>query len=833
MMTGDKTAARSSPKTAFSRNGERGRDNGSQVLDREKVKAGFSLPSSDAEGGIKTPLYGHDSKAYHTRSCPNHLSDSSPSVLSSEGGLRSPKSCGVCCGCYSSEQPMKKSSLETGGEHPSAALVYREHAAHYTHKFRADIDYTSRERPRQVLWGTVLIVLLFLIGFYDELFSSSFFQSPTGVRTPQSSGAGKMTREDSHRIDNQDQNGVLKSGRSEEEGGEFTKGEQEKDTPNKEARAKEILRGKETVGTKKGEFSASVEEGEGEEGGEKSSSGQTPSEKMSEDEEYCKRFSQDSKCSPTLLSSSPSSPSSFLDDPRSPSIGSQHASSSETAVQTGVAPSLFSALFMSSSSSSSSPPSHSEMFYRHSTSMKRVVLALLVLVCLYCFLQSKDGLLVRPHPGFWRVVHGVCLVHLLVMVVLLVVNEETGGLLLEYLFPEISGKRHSVFSGTLVMDCRINFETLQRQIRSVWFISHVVGWLCKMMILRHWGFCLLYSLAFELGELSFHWLVPELCECWWDSIFIDAILSNVSGMLLGAAIMKLSCIYQYDWLGCHPLCKKVCITFTPFTSENYDWSFFKTPRHLFLAILLLLMCLFLELNVFFLMAVLGIPATHYINPLRTVYLSLLGASAAAEHYEYTMYSRERIGHNEWLLAIILCIEVLVCMKYGKSKFPRFIPPLEIFLPWVIALSLLSIWCYCYFTTISLRSGIKNEETRKGEEAEEKKNAQNQGHHLSHEDKHTEEKYDNAGSKKRGVQRLHGDSPGKREEEDHLNSVLHGEDKVRRMKLDDKERTSSRPHDWTDRFKLLILTMPPQACFLPLLYLMKFYFYDFVQLEREL
>ncbi|PFH38392.1 putative phosphatidylserine synthase [Besnoitia besnoiti] len=580
-----------------------------------------------------------------------------------------------------------------------AASVYREHAAHYAHKFRASIDYKTREEPRQIVWGCILVLVLLLLGFRDQ-----FFSSPSAVKGISSALPG---------------------------GGEIS-------FPTATSGAQQIppSSSAQVSGTPETGAPPSAQAQEGKQ------------ESDSETIDYCQRFPEDTKCVPE-------SPSGHV-----------------------VSPSFFSSLF----GGGSSPAAAASPL---STGVRRVVLELLVLVCIYCFLQAKDGLLVRPHPGFWRVVHGVCLVHLIVMVVLLAVDVETGRTALQLLFPEIVGAREKVFAGTLVMDCRINGDTIMRQLRSVWFVSHVVGWLCKMVILRNWGFCLLYSVAFEIGELSFQWLVPELCECWWDSIFIDALLSNVSGMLLGAIIMKLINMHQYDWLGRYPLYQKVLMSLTPFSSEDYDWSFYKTPRHLFLAITLLVFCLFTELNVFFLMAVLDIPAVHYINPLRTLYLSLLGAAAAAEHYEYTMYSRERIGHNEWLLAIILCIELLVCVKYGASRFPRFSPPPDIFMPWIVALSLFGAWSYCYFTTADLR-GL------------------------------------NSGSAKKVARiQMVRDANGGAKNEPKGDSTVTKRDEVKRQSL-----------SWQDQAKLLVITLPPQACFLPLLYLMKFYFYDYVRVEPK-
>ncbi|CBZ53624.1 putative phosphatidylserine synthase [Neospora caninum Liverpool] len=581
----------------------------------------------------------------------------------------------------------------------NAASVYREHAAHYAQKFRAAIDYTTREEPRQILWGFILVLSLLLLGFRDQLLPSS-----SQVNLVHR-GAGEAV-----------QPTVSPSETAVAPGAKL---------PGNDATVKC------TAGSRKKNDNEDV----GADGGD-------------DPNESCQRAT-----------------------PEAPRVSEQQSS---TSGRTQVAPSVFSSIFGGSSSASVSSPL--------STNVRRVVTGLLVLVCLYCFLQAKDGLLVRPHPGFWRLVHGVCLVHLIVMVVLLVLDVETGLLVLELLFPEIAGKRKEIFAGTLVLDCRINGDTIKRQLTSVWFISHVVGWLGKMVILRNWGLCLLYSIFFELGELSFHWLVPELCECWWDSIFIDALLSNVSGMLLGAVFMKFINMHQYDWLGRHPLYQKVFMSLTPFSSEGYDWSFYKTPRHLFLSIALLTFCVFLELNVFFLMAALDIPATHYINPLRTLYLTLLGAAAAPEHYEYTMFSRERVGHNEWLLVVILSVELLVCVKYGAGRYNAETPPLDLVIPWVAALSLFAAWCYCYFSTADLRGnngeeGIKapvSHARRGGEEME----------NLAEEPKKT------------------------------------------------KRSEKHRVHSWQDQAKLLVITVPPQACFIPLLYLMKFYFYDYVKIERN-
>ena len=40
----------------------------------------------------------------------------------------------------------------------------------------------------------------------------------------------------------------------------------------------------------------------------------------------------------------------------------------------------------------------------------------------YSFLQGPSTCMVRPHPGFWRIVHGVIIIYLLALVFLLFQN---------------------------------------------------------------------------------------------------------------------------------------------------------------------------------------------------------------------------------------------------------------------------------------------------------------------------------------------------------------------------------------------------------------------------
>nr|ASN64468.1 phosphatidylthreonine synthase [Eimeria falciformis] len=384
-----------------------------------------------------------------------------------------------------------------------------------------------------------------------------------------------------------------------------------------------------------------------------------------------------------------------------------------------------------------------------------------VLACLamaitgYCFLENRDGLLVRPHPGFWRLVHGLNFTYFLILVFLVTLHRSDGRILLRVLVPGLRPLEKNVFSGTLVLDCSMGMKTLMRQLKSLWFTSHVIGWFVKMCIFRSWMFNLTFSIFFEFCELSLQWLIPEFQECWWDSIFIDAIVSNLMGMIFGCAVMRWCGKPHFDWLGAYPMNQNVLLKFMPFSSCEYEFSFFRTPRHLLLTGVLLFFSLLAEVNVFLLMNVLDIPAVHWLNPFRLVLLGLLSFAAVAEFYAHLHFKSDRMGGSVFLFVMILIVEVLLSIKYGVDRFFAASPDMDVVVPWVLAGVLFGVWCRCYFAKASAEQA-KEASAKEADAKEETGKAQ---------------------------------------------------------------RTTLQ-----ERACEMLLKLPPQACFLPLLYLAKQYYY---------
>ncbi|GMF18125.1 unnamed protein product [Phytophthora lilii] len=80
--------------------------------------------------------------------------------------------------------------------------------------------------------------------------------------------------------------------------------------------------------------------------------------------------------------------------------------------------------------------------------------AAILIFLVYCFLQTRDGLMVRPHPGVWRVVHGCSVIYLLLLAAMLVQNRESAMKAMQYLFPEVGSRPKTVIPAQL--ECEIN-----------------------------------------------------------------------------------------------------------------------------------------------------------------------------------------------------------------------------------------------------------------------------------------------------------------------------------------------------------------------------------------
>lgn len=321
------------------------------------------------------------------------------------------------------------------------------------------------------------------------------------------------------------------------------------------------------------------------------------------------------------------------------------------------------------------------------------------MLLIHSMFNARDSLTVRPHPAVWRALHGINLWYFVCLGVLAAVHVEHGVELMELVFstPKLENDKPIEKIGLDHLSCEINWPTVERQLYSLWFKAHVIGWWAKMIILRDFRMCLVYSAAFELMELTLQFLVAELQECWWDSIVLDFVFANMTGMMLGYLTLRLWWILESSgrMFAGHNIERGISVMFTPYSWPKYEWNPIEDPFKMVLNSVVWVSMLVGELNSFFLMNMFQIVRAHPFNILRQVILCLIAVPAVAEWYAYRKDKAQRIGHFFWLLFMSVSLETVIIVKYSDTYLHLRAPPVGTWLPWVLCLLMFSGYFYSY------------------------------------------------------------------------------------------------------------------------------------------
>ena len=312
----------------------------------------------------------------------------------------------------------------------------------------------------------------------------------------------------------------------------------------------------------------------------------------------------------------------------------------------------------------------------------------------YCFLQTRDGILVRPHPGFWRIVHGCSVIYLILLAALSVQNVKSARNVLKILFPEVGEQSSPDLSH---LNCEINARTLYQSGTSIWFFAHITGWWGKMCMFRDWRFCWVLSITFEFLEMSLQFIIPDFKECWWDSLIMDLFGANLVGMCLGKLTLHLLETTDYDW-GNKGFVRRALNQFSPFSWSRYYWEVFSSFKRFAQVLVALFVTLMAELNAFFLLSTLNIPKESHINKYRLFLIFVLGIPAASEYYEFISDPNcWRVGQNAWMMCSIVCFEILIWAKFLPSILQHSSPlPMEVFVPIAAFAGMFILWTILFF-----------------------------------------------------------------------------------------------------------------------------------------
>merc|ERR1712000_354487 len=326
----------------------------------------------------------------------------------------------------------------------------------------------------------------------------------------------------------------------------------------------------------------------------------------------------------------------------------------------------------------------------------------------YSLLQARDGLLVRPQRVVLRVVKGMAVLYLLFLVFLLFQNVDDARKVLSLIDSNLGQKlEEKVYA----QDCRVytpdhpngNFANVMEIVNDEFVVAHLLGWFGKALILRDFWFITVYSVLFEVWELTFAHQLANFHECWWDHIIIDILICNGLGAWLGLQVCQYLEMQDYDWAGIRASrgarrkLVRVAQQLLPASWEHYEWRVLSGWRALFGFIGALGIMSLVELNAFYLKTALWIPPPHPINICRLVLWWAMAIPGMREYYQFLSDENEnKLGTMSWLSVACAGVEVLITYKFGVGIWDQAVAPASVKISWTLAITFFFIFFTFYF-----------------------------------------------------------------------------------------------------------------------------------------
>ncbi|CAM9786362.1 unnamed protein product [Phaeothamnion confervicola] len=139
--------------------------------------------------------------------------------------------------------------------------------------------------------------------------------------------------------------------------------------------------------------------------------------------------------------------------------------------------------------------------------------------------------------------------------------------------------------------------------------------------------------------------------------------------------------------------------FSPLSWKRWEWEVLSSFKRFAQVAALVLCVMVMELNAFLVLNALDIPKDALFNKLRLLVLGVVAMPGVSEYYQYIHTpDATRLGQNVWLLLAVMQVEILVWVKFLPSALREASSPDDVTLPWLLALSLFSLWLILFFTT---------------------------------------------------------------------------------------------------------------------------------------
>jgi phosphatidylserine synthase 2 len=336
-------------------------------------------------------------------------------------------------------------------------------------------------------------------------------------------------------------------------------------------------------------------------------------------------------------------------------------------------------------------------------------------------LSFPDGLLQRPHPLVWRIMTAVFVAYAMLLAFLLLQPVGVGRALVAALDPALGKpmvmKDYADACDIYTPDDPVSrFRNVYDVLNDEFVLAHFLGWIAHALLLRDESLLWVYSIVFELLELTFQHLLANFKECWWDHIIIDVLMANAAGIYVGLWMVKSLKMRQYRWIGTGPLSaqprtpsarlRRVGQQLLPATFDDREWGVFGSWRQLLGALCVLACLSVMELNAFWLKYALWIPPPHWINVTRLFLMTALGLAGYAEWYDFVIVREARsdamLGSVAWISLFIGVLETTLCAKWLRGAFKESFPT-EVVWCWGVGSFLFLAFFTIYFKVKATRN----------------------------------------------------------------------------------------------------------------------------------
>lgn len=234
----------------------------------------------------------------------------------------------------------------------------------------------------------------------------------------------------------------------------------------------------------------------------------------------------------------------------------------------------------------------------------------MILIVVISLLYFTDSIFKRPTRLFWRSINGLAVFYLIILVIIVPMDKSDVRKALSYFDSSLN---KPLPEKTYASACALTFENIYNQL-DIFVLLHLFGWFFKTLILRDEIISWALSILFELLEYTFAYQLKNFNECWWDHWILDVLTCNWFGIIMGKMVIRRYKLVEYN-----------------FISRNMNF------KQYVLIVFIIISVSLLELNAFYLKALLWLPTENIFNCMRIALISLLGSVSMREIHDFSVY----------------------------------------------------------------------------------------------------------------------------------------------------------------------------------------------------